>query len=596
MTSAWKRAAAFGSLWAASEIVLGSLLHTLRVPLAGTLLAAIGVAILVAGLRLRGEPGVALRAGIVCALMKSISPGAVIIGPMIGIMLEAAIIEGVTRITRRSVPGLLLAGALATATPIVQKIVSLLIVFGPSAADIYVGLYKFASSALGVSSVGPLDLLLAFVAAAAFLGAVAAGAGLHIASLASLIKADPLPLDSTRAAFAVSAPEAGQTYSIPLLAFHVLALSSGLALIAAAPLWAAAAPVAGYAALSFLRYRRIARMFSRPRLWIEFAVVAFLAAVALGALNPGGDILDGLYAGGQMVTRGILVIVALSAISVELRSPAVLGWFLGRGLGSTADAVAIAASALPGIVRLFGDERQILRHPVRALSGALAATVAWIDEAATLSTAPAPVFILTGAQGIGKTTRLVEVVRLLREDGIEPCGFLSTVSLDGETRAGYDLHILSGGSPFPLARRRGSGESPGTGRPTRAVPASEAPSAGPFAFFEDAIEAGRAELPRASARPGALVIVDEVGPLEMMGQGWTPALLPLVIARTHPLILVVRPSLVMEVCRRWNLEPVEIWDASVIDARAIWTDLRLAFTDRALYSHAGVGYLADVAR
>ena len=44
--------------------MLGNLLHSLRVPLAGTLLAAIGVSILVAGLRLRGEPGVALRAGV----------------------------------------------------------------------------------------------------------------------------------------------------------------------------------------------------------------------------------------------------------------------------------------------------------------------------------------------------------------------------------------------------------------------------------------------------------------------------------------------------------------------------------------------------
>ena len=380
MTSVWKRAAVFGSLWAASEIVLGSLLHTLRVPLAGTLLAAIGVSILVAGLRLRGEPGVALRAGIVCALMKSVSPGAIIIGPMIGIVLEASIVEGVTRLTRRAVPGLLLAGALATATPILQKMVGLLIVYGPDAANIYTGLYEFAAAALGIRVFGPVNLIIAFVAAAAALGAGAGATGLQIAARARRIAADPLPLDSTQSAFAFNAPAEEQAYSLPLLAFHVLALAFGLALVATTPLWVAAIPVAGYAACSFVRYRRVARQFTRPRIWIEFALVAALAAVALGALSPGKDLADGLYAGGQMITRGILVLVALSGVSVELRNPVVLGWFLGKGLGSAADAMSIAASTLPGILRLFGDERQVLRHPIRACLALLAATVAWIDQ------------------------------------------------------------------------------------------------------------------------------------------------------------------------------------------------------------------------
>lgn len=596
MTSVWKRAAVFGSLWAASEIVLGSLLHTLRVPLAGTLLAAIGVAILVAGLRLRGEPGVALRAGIVCALMKSVSPGAIIIGPMIGIVLEASIVEGVTRLTRRAVPGLLLAGALATATPILQKMVGLLIVYGPDAANIYTGLYEFAAAALGIRVFGPVNLIIAFVAAAAALGAGAGATGLQIAARARRIAADPLPLDRTHSAFAFNAPAEEQAYSLPLLAFHVLALAFGLALVATTPLWVAAIPVAGYAACSFVRYRRVARQFTRPRIWIEFALVAALAAVALGALSPSKDLADGLYAGGQMITRGILVLVALSGVSVELRNPVVLGWFLGKGLGSAADAMSIAASTLPGILRLFGDERQVLRHPIRALSRALAATVAWIDQTERLAAAPAPLFILSGAQGIGKTTTLEEVVKLLRADGIEPGGFLSPVALNGDTRAGYDLQILCDGSRFPLARSRGSEVSQGTGGPAGALPAPRTPPAGPFTFFEDAIEAGRNELDRVLGRPGMLAIVDEVGPLELQGHGWTPALLPLIVGRTQLLILVVRPSLVNEVCRRWNLEPVEIWDASVTDARAIWTDLRLAFTDRALYSPASVGYLAETAR
>lgn len=579
MTSAWKRATAFGSLWAASEIVIGSLVHGLRVPLAGTLLAAIGVSILVAGLRLRGEPGVALRAGIVCALMKSVSPGAVIIGPMIGIMLEASIIEGVTRLTRRSIPGLLLAGALATATPIVQKIGGLLITYGFDAANIYFGLYEFAAATLGARGLGPGDLILVFVAAAAILGTVAAAAGLRMAALARQTTAGTLALDPSASAFRFDAPSDGQRYSVPLMAVHLISLGAGLALVALTPLWVAAVPVAAYAGLSFARYRRVAKKFAQPRIWLEFAAIAVLAALALGGLSPGRTVSDGMYAGGQMVARGILVIVALSSISVELRSPAVLGWFLGKGLGNLAEAIGIAARALPGIARLLGDERQVLRHPIRALSRSLAATVAWIDEDGR--PAAAPVFILSGGQGSGKTTTLEQVVRRLRAANRPPCGFLSPVVRNGDDRIGYDLRLLSNGTSTPLARREADG---GTAQ------------AGPFTFFEDAIRSGRAELGRAQPRPGSLVIVDEVGPLEMQGQGWTPALLPLILARTAPLIMVVRSSLVNEVCSRWNLEPAKIWDASASDAATIWSELHPALTERALYSHTANRYLAEVAR
>ena len=596
MTAPWKRAAVFGSLWAASEIVLGSLLHSLRVPLAGTLLAAIGVSILVAGLRLRGAPGVALRAGIVCALMKSVSPGAVIIGPMIGIMLEASIVEGVTRVTRRSVPGLLLAGALATATPILQKIGGLLVTYGADAAGIYVGLYEFAAAALRIQGLSPAGLILAFVALAAVLGAVAAAAGLHMARLARQAGADPLRLDHTGSAFAFEAPSTGQVYAAPLLAVHLLALGAGLALVAMTRLWIAAVPVTVYAALCFLRYRRVARKFAQPRLWVEFAAVAVLAAVALGTLSPGRSLSDGLYAGGQMVSRGILVIVALSSISVELRNPVVLGWFLQKGLGSATDALSVAVRSLPGIMRLLGDERQVLRHPLRAISRSLAATVAWIDAAEKPSSAHAPVFILSGAQGIGKSTLLAEVVQLLRADGIEPCGFLSPVVRNGADRAGYDLVLLRGGTRLPLARADGSDDVPDSGVTDAGIQDAGIMHAGPFTFFQDAVRAGRAELDRGHAHNATLVLVDEVGPLELRGQGWTPALLPLIIAPAHPLLLVVRPSLVKDVCSRWNLEPVKIWDASVTDARAIWADLRLAVSDRTLYSQIRNGYLADGAR
>ena len=65
-TRVWPRAAVYGSLWAAVEIVVGSFLHNLRIPFAGSLLGAVGVMLMTAGQPRvsRARPHLARRAGV----------------------------------------------------------------------------------------------------------------------------------------------------------------------------------------------------------------------------------------------------------------------------------------------------------------------------------------------------------------------------------------------------------------------------------------------------------------------------------------------------------------------------------------------------
>ena len=89
----WLKASVLGCLWASSEIVIGSFLHNLRVPFCGNILTGIGIIIMVSIGQLWTERGLFWRAGLVCALMKSISPSAVIFGPMLAIFCEALLME-----------------------------------------------------------------------------------------------------------------------------------------------------------------------------------------------------------------------------------------------------------------------------------------------------------------------------------------------------------------------------------------------------------------------------------------------------------------------------------------------------------------------
>jgi len=84
----WIKASIAGTIWAASEIVLGSFLHNLKVPFSGNILTAIGLIILISISYIWTERGLFWRAGVICALMKAMSPSAVIFGPMIAIFTE----------------------------------------------------------------------------------------------------------------------------------------------------------------------------------------------------------------------------------------------------------------------------------------------------------------------------------------------------------------------------------------------------------------------------------------------------------------------------------------------------------------------------
>ena len=108
LSSKWTKAAVIGSIWAAIEIVLGSFLHNLRVPFSGTMLSMSAVFLLVAFSLHWKERGIIIRAGLIAALMKSISPSAVILGPMVGIIMEAVILETVLLILGRNMLGIII--------------------------------------------------------------------------------------------------------------------------------------------------------------------------------------------------------------------------------------------------------------------------------------------------------------------------------------------------------------------------------------------------------------------------------------------------------------------------------------------------------
>ncbi len=551
----WQRAAIYGSLWAAVEIVVGSFLHNLRVPLAGSLLAAVGVMLMTAGHRAFPERGLIWRAALVCALMKSVSPSAVILGPMVGILMEGVLLETMVRLFRGRAAGYLIGGALAVSWAMAQRVLNAVISYGTDVVRLYVDAYSFASRSLGVSSFGPFDLIAALVAVELLAGFTAAAVGLRIGRDA-VATAVALPESGGPGSWFPGPPITAEgNWSVPRLVLVASALLLGMAGLGWVPWWAGVLYVAAFAAFALRTYPRALARIRRPSLWIEMAAVMLLAGLVFGGVRNGvAGLLGGIAAGAAMVLRATLVLFGFTAISVELRNPAILSRLERHRLVGLSDALGVAFGALPAFTAALTGERGLWRRP-----SLLAAKMLQIANSLVVSggggRTTRPSVIVTGGTGSGKTTLVTAVIGRLTARGVRVAGILAPGYLADGRRTGFDIVRLATGERKPLAREeeRVAGLHARWSR---------------FAFSAEGLALGHKALGE-DARGADVVVIDEVGPFELSGGGWADALDALVATPAGAMLLVVRESVVDAVKAKWGSAESVVFDVAAASADEI---------------------------
>ena len=140
---------------------------------------------------------------------------------------------------------------------------------------------------------------------------------------------------------------------------------------------------------------------------------------------------------------------------------------------------------------------------------------------------PSPLILLSAPAGAGKSTVCARLAHLWRERGPQPGGVLTRT-------AGQDRHAVD----------VATGEE-------RLLAAEGQPLAGPhwgrFTFAAETLAWGNEVVRRALAGPADLVLLDEVGPLELVtGEGFLPAL-KILLGREKAGLVVVRPALLEQV-------------------------------------------------
>ena len=530
----WRKAAVLGSLWAASEIVLGSFLHNAHIPFSGEFLTAIGVAVLVAGHRLWPESGLLWRTGLVCAAMKSVSPSAVILGPMFAISAEGLLAETGVRLLGGNIAGYALAGGLAMCGTLAYKLLRMFMVYGPDTIKVYLRGVEWLNS-LGMSGLHGRELFFAVLFTYFCLGILASLAGMT----AGRNKGPVFSAYGAKPGFkkAYGGKDAARTYSAAALAAHIAFVAAVMAGGRKIPVWALPCAAAAYAYLCSRSYPRARSLLRRAGLWGGVLSASLLAGLILGSA------VAGLY----MALRAFILTMGFAAIGEELLNPRIRGLMeqlAGRVFFETLE---YAFSSLPGMIASLPSGRDFARSPLAALGSAVARAPFLLD-----AIGQAPVFIITGGHGSGKSELVMELARLLRASGKKPGGICAAGLWENGVRSGFDLVNLISGERTPLCRRGEQGNGLRTGE---------------FGFYSEGLAAGEAALSAKALSGSSVVFIDEIGFLELEGKGWASRMDELTAGRTT-LVIAVRDYLLDRVRERWKLRRSAVWRTGEVTAQA----------------------------
>jgi nucleoside-triphosphatase THEP1 len=539
LSDIWLKATVVGSLWATIEIILGSFFHNLRLPMAGTVLAMISVLLLVAFHRQWRENGLLWRAGLICALMKSISPSAILLGPMVGILTEAVLLEMAIRLLGGNLLGYIVGGAIALVSTIAHKVANLLIIYGFDFVNVMVNLYDYAVVKIGVESLTPQMALTLLFLVYALLGIVASVGGFVIGNKKIRTAAGNLEVENSdhsgKTDFFAIDPD--QQFSVKLLFLHLILIVSCLFILSRYSLLYGSIFIVLYVLFAIFHYKRALRHLKKPFFWFQVLVLTFLASVFYNGFTE-GDIYnqEGLLAGLQMNIRAILILVGFSCLSVELRNPVVKAVLVKRGFSQVYAALGLAFSVLPWILKNAPKPKVIIRGPAKSIALMLSFSDQLLDVFREKTDKP-EVIIISGEKHSGKTTFTKKVVEYLKVDGYKIGGFLAPGYFEKNSRSAFDLQSVENGETSPLC----------------SIHFTEGDVAGPFRFDKTGIEFGESLLAFSAVSDKHIVVIDEVGPLEMNGKGWSVGLKNMLDNSETAIMLVVRAGLVEAVKKQFAI-------------------------------------------
>jgi nucleoside-triphosphatase THEP1 len=547
----WIKAAVLGASWAAIEIVLGSFLHNLRVPFKGNILTALGFIILIAASFRWKDKGLFWRSGLICALMKTMSPSAVIFGPMIAIFMEALFLDLSTRIFGRNIIGFAIGASLAMSWILFQRIFNLILIYGFKIVEIYTELTAFIERQFNwqfnLALLPLIILLLLYIAFGVFTVVIAMIAGRRIANMpaVSIQQKEQVSVESKK--------DLMFTHSIPWLVFNFFAMIGAMVAIGYSPLWFWFPSTILLVLAWTQRYKRAMRQMMRPKFWFTFGIITLASSFLITFINANElSWLDGIVTGIQINFRAAVVISGFTVLGTELYHPRIREELLQSRFSNVHTALTLAFETLPAVIAQLPSVKNLFKSPLIYLKLMIEHAEQRAKEIQNRQNQK--IIVVSGPRESGKTTRLLELFKDLNSASVNAGGFVSIRILNDKNTSGYNLYDLQKGDLGFLMHENidfGNGK------------------VGRFFINEEAFETGNKLVDKLIDQSLDVVILDEIGKLEAAGQGWAASLQKALTSKASVVMVSINPEHLDNVSKTFKFNPFQIVNPAEWDAKAL---------------------------
>jgi len=274
-------------------------------------------------------------------------------------------------------------------------------------------------------------------------------------------------------------------------------------------------------------------------------MITMLAAFVFSRLQADPlSMKDAILTGLEMNLRAVVLITGFSVLGTELYHPAIRAKLARSYFRQLPPALGIALESLPSMIAMIPDMKTIMKNPVIIIHGMLVHAEHKIERIQHKQSGKAEVIVITGPVGSGKTTLIKGIVTSLKKTNVSMGGFYSNRILENGITTGYMLTDISSGSENLLLTIH---DHPGDEK------------IGKFNIVQTGFLRGKQILEN---KHFSLIIIDEVGKLELQGKGWADSLGDLIQTPGIRLLLSVRQEVLEEVLARWNIETVMVYDVS----------------------------------
>jgi len=247
----------------------------------------------------------------------------------------------------------------------------------------------------------------------------------------------------------------------------------------------------------------------------------------------------------EMNLRAILLIMGFSVLGTELYHPKIRETLAKSYFKQLPLALELSLESLPSMISGVPDLKSIIRNPVQVIYPMMAHADERIGQIRGKINPRPEVIVITGEIGAGKTTCIKKLVQKLKKENTGVKGiFTSRLMENGET-TGYDVADISSEENYRFLSVEGEDGQDKIGK-----------------YYIDPEGLKLAGKALKIIDSPDVIIVDEIGKLELAGGGWAGELDGLFQKNNSLFILSVRKEVVDQVIRKWNLNPVKIFEVA----------------------------------